>query len=926
MPEAKTNDRILTTGDVLNLSEQHSTTGIDASTYCMVEPNPENKTPNFNHSDSPLNLVINTNYSNEMMRLNTATAKSSFITASQFTTDPTFMDSIRVPINPANKANYFPKPVSHFQGVPTSGHILQRIGQFHYNPTSSGTPLVAFVNPTATSVIPHGLKPVFKANSSIPSVDTMNRTVNTSISSAKPNVTPHLPTPVILVRSSSPLSKQGSFPCIMSPTEKSMSFPKSLPQAIFGNESGKFIPVATIVPNNASLVTNSTKTVTSPLSVEPTLSTNKLKYQQQQNGVNNATHCAESKLTSHSPNPSWYPNDHPIVLHHSSSEPMYNSKGFSMSQPLNLALQSVSNRIPCHKNSNFIDMTNKQKYTSINSSQPSHKLFFHSTSASPPIIINSAAYSLPNQHVTLTTPSQFNQPKGFSSNTTFQTDTNDLYSKSCARSYNGCSIDLLNVDSPPSMTTQIPEKNGHDEFPMTLKIDSIFSLADKPATKSALQPVNGEKHVQKIKIKTSTKWVNKDKKTVIVQKSKRKLSKPCRYQPQKSAKTSVKKCLKLKYKRQNTQLEIAHSVWKQKAIAQQKSNIIVSCYANDFRSLHPISEERRKLNTFFKYLGLCPSSSVPSDGTASKNGMHVEQRASANGQGNISKELARCFRCYVVVPLLKLPTSFSVMDTDDPLESFKLQDKCSKECRDEFLNKQHATTGIVPRNGELDSCWKIILQKPTCPHARKKYCRKSKMKASGSLTGSHCRRVGCIGCTTKDLTTHNKMKDFRYTNQYNISETIEKEQTFPYKTQGRKNLCSFNKKLVHKKERDMKKTKFGKTTVPVVRKRKANRSRYNGSKVLKKKVTVDLQNVMGSGDAIESESVDEISPFESSFLEIYDPARIEDSLIFAGKVVKPEPIALPPADISASSERIQRLKEILKEKQKDLELARQLLL
>lgn len=116
---------------------------------------------------------------------------------------------------------------------------------------------------------------------------------------------------------------------------------------------------------------------------------------------------------------------------------------------------------------------------------------------------------------------------------------------------------------------------------------------------------------------------------------------------------------------------------------------------------------------------------------------------------------------------------------------------------------------------------------------------------------------------------------------------------------------------------------LGEKNIPGLMKRKANQHRHSSAKVQKKDV---LENMMDNCDIIESESVDEISPLVSNFLGIEDPCHNDSSLIAVKKVLKPEPIASPQGDISTSSERIQRLKEILKEKQKDLEIARQLLL
>lgn len=118
---------------------------------------------------------------------------------------------------------------------------------------------------------------------------------------------------------------------------------------------------------------------------------------------------------------------------------------------------------------------------------------------------------------------------------------------------------------------------------------------------------------------------------------------------------------------------------------------------------------------------------------------------------------------------------------------------------------------------------------------------------------------------------------------------------------------------------------LGEKNIPGLMKRKANQHRHSSAKVQKKDV-LEVENMMDNCDIIESESVDEISPLVSNFLGIEDPCHNDSSLIPVKKVLKPEPMALPQGDISTSSERIQRLKEILKEKQKDLEIARQLLL
>ena len=954
MPEAKTKDLISASDGVLNMNEQLGSKDADPSMFLMVVPNdtkPNDSSSNLTAvTESPLNLVMNTKHSNETLRMKcttiATTAKTS-LPSSKITTDISSPDSVTVPTNSANKLNYFPKTVSNIQGASVSGHLLQRIGPFQYNSSSSGTPLVAFVNPNpATSVIPHGLKPVFTAPSSIHSVDTMNQIVYNSMPSAKANVTQQPPTPVILVRSSAPLSKSGNFQYVMTQAEKnSPLFPKSTPQAIFGNESGKFIPVATIVPNNASLVTNSQKTVTSVLSGEPVLSTNDSKQpgQDQRKKIAGSTSVVSNPKRQSLSWP-WYQNinSHSMVLQPSSTENMGNKKldsSFSVTQPLNLTLQTVSDFTskPSHKNTHFTDMM--CKYSSGKSSL-SPNLVFNSSNASPsPIIFNSAAYSLPNQNVYLPTPSHLNVHKEFSSHSSFGNNMAALNSKPYLGTFQGRSIDLFKsktISSSP-MITQITEKNGHaaasNEPPMTLKIDSIFSLADKPGAASA-RPIDvNQKPSQKFKVNNSSKLACKDKKTVVP--SPDTLSKSRGRRPQKDTKHAVKKRSKPKYKRPNISREINHSILTRKDPVQ-KSDITVSCHANDFKSLHPMTEEERKLNTFFKYLGLCPSSSLTTHDACNSNGVWVGPGGSGNGRCNVSKELARCFSCYVVVPMFIAPDDFTMVDVNNPPASLKILDKCSKECRHAFLNRQHATTGIVPRNGELDSNWKIIPQAQKCSHARKKYCRKSKTKASGNLTGSHCRRAGCIGCSTKKPTTPEKIKYFRKNSKVKTvsSSIVTKEQThreaYPHNKQNGKKAYTFNKNSIDSKKGILGKDAtciniLGEKNIPALRKRKSNQDRHSNVKVLKKDVT-EVENVMGNGDIMESESVDEISPLVSSFLDIEDSCQTEACLMPVKKVVKPEPIALPQADISASSERIQRLKEILKEKQKDLEIARQLLL
>lgn len=951
MPEAKAKDRISSGDGVFNLSEQLGAKDTDASMIFMVVPN---DTKNNNSStttaaiaDSPLNLVINTKHTNETLGLKcapiTATAKTP-LPSQNFTTDISFHDPMTVPTNPSNKLNYFPKTVSNFQGVPVTGQFLQRFGPFQYNSTSSGAPLVAFVNPTATSVIAHGLKPVFTAPSSFPSVETMNQIVYNSMPSAKANMTQHPASPVILVRSSAPLSKSGNFQYVMASAEKtSTSFAKTSPQVIFGNESGKFIPVATIVPNNASLVTNSQKTVTSVLSGEPVLSTNDSKYLEQDEGKKIDSKSVEAKTICQNHNSPWHPNtsNHSKTLTLSSRKTKLNST-LSMSQPLNLTLQSVSDSVSKHNDKNipFTDRVCKQKYSSGKSS-PSPGLVFHSSTASPsPIIFNSAAYSLPTQNVYLSNASHINLQRGFSSQSALGNSIVALNSNTYLGSSQGRSIDLLKsktLSSSPRIT-QITEKNGHDEPSMTLKIDSIFSLADKPGAGSS-RPVNiNQKFHEKIKVKNPTKLVCKEKK-IVVQRPGTTLSTSHRRQPQKNSKHSVKKRPKRKYNQSNIQREITHSILARKA-PSQKGDITVSCHANDFQSLHPMTEEERKLNTFFTYLGLCPSSSLATNDDCNNSGV---SGGSANGRCNVSREITRCFSCYVVVAMIIVPEDFIAINVSNPPASVNIPNKCSKECRHAFLNKQHSTTGIVPRNGELDSCWKIILQTQKCSHTRKKYCRKSKTKASDNLTGSHCRRVGCIGCSTKKPTTHNKTKYFRKSSKDSTTtdSVLSKEQTrrelFTNNKQGGKKIYAFNKKSSHHVKRLTENKKriletdatcmnvLGEKNIPGLMKRKANQHRHSSAKVQKKDV-LEVENMMDNCDIIESESVDEISPLVSNFLGIEDPCHNDSSLIPVKKVLKPEPIALPQGDISTSSERIQRLKEILKEKQKDLEIARQLLL
>lgn len=852
------------------------------------------------------------------------------------------------------------KKPSDVECVPMAGSSLQ--------PTTGhlpcvSTPLVAFVNPTATSLMSQTLKPVSSTSNSSP-------VCSSSQSAGKNNLHQQSAQQLIFVKSSVSQPKSDTY--VITAGEKSNSFMKPASQTFFGNDCTKLIPVATIVPNNASLITNSKKNVNSDLHREPALTSQNFKqFKDDKISLNTKMslphsssmfHSNSSNILTTSPSvPS------PLIFSSYNSKPELSDHTAAMSQPLNLTLQVVPQPFTNIESKNSCsNQVRKSKYVPV-------QQFYHP---------NMALHSLPNPHPTLNQTNQlqmFYSPVSHScftppsiSYNQFQNQTIPLrrsqpvdsnfalgspygqYINPGSQEQNSNPVSQAHQINPVLHNHPITHNSSRftqgafsntsvltnpvllnttgncSDPPLALKIDSIYSLADNSENKCDLNLVPSTLGFKSSKLGLSISGkISTESKENVKTKRKPSLQRPRGRPPQKTPKFVNKKQREIKPKRikASKPLRESKSVFSNN-LPISREDITVSCHANDFESLKPITDEERKLNSFFKYLGLCRSSTVNTDKSKKCCDLSGGGGGKISSHCYVSRELARCFSCYLVVPKLNLPSDFSLMNTNDCLATVKTSEKCSKECRHNFLSKLGSTTGIVPRSGEIDFYWKIIPEIAKCSHTRKKYCRKSKMKAITNGIGSECKCVGCVSCPSKKPVNHGKINYLKKKVKTDISSprmTVLKGIREKITTKYSKNEFTSRKLDKNLKTEDSKQFNNGfrtdKIMYPIDKKKKLKSETFIGKADIKK---------VGNGPQECKETINTLlyhdKPHYHRAVETTPRLTFSDTPKPLTELDIPPKNNLPLIGSSCdSSDRIKRLKEILKEQQRDLEIARQYL-
>ncbi|GAB1600891.1 uncharacterized protein LOC115210227 [Argonauta hians] len=827
------------------------------------------------------------------------------------------------------------------------------------------SPLVAFVNPTATSLVSQNLKPVSSASNSSPVCSSSQATSKNNFhqqSSAQQ---------LIFVKPSVTQSKSDAY--MASATEKSNNFMKPVSQTFFGNDCTKLIPVATIVPNNASLITNSKKNVNSDLHGEPVLASQNFKQFKDDkispSSKMSLPHSSEvlysnsNNIMTTSPSlPS------PLIFSSYNPKPEISGQSGAMPQPLNLTLQVVPQSLTNGEPKKICpNQAKKSKYVPfpqfyppnmalhpLQSPHPSFnqtnqlQMFYRPVSHNcfnPPIDYSQfqnqpiplQRSQHPNSNLVLGSAyGQYINPVGReqNNNSVSQAHQIDPVHRNHPITHNSSHFTQGTFNNSSLFANPILLNNARDtssDPPLALKIDSIYSLADNSEKKCDLSLGSSGFKSSKLALNISNK-ISAESKENVKTKTKSNLQRPRGRPPQKNPKFVNKKQRDNKPKKiksVNKPLRESKSVFTNNS-SISREDITVSCHANDFESLKPVTEEEKQLNTFFKYLGLCRSSTVNTDKSKKCCDLSVGTGNKISSHCYVSKELARCFSCYLVVPKLNLPSDFLLMDTNDSLDTVKTSEKCSKECRHNFLGELSSTTGIIPRSGEIDSYWKIIPEITKCSHTRKKYCRKSKLKAIANGIGSECKCVGCVSCPSKKPVNHGKMNYLKKKVKTDISppkitvlKGIREKITTKY---SKKEFTSSSKLKKDIKSEDLK--AFNNDF-------RADETMYS---LDKKKL--EIKSCIEKSD-VKIESVQDQKELEKDVKTLlspekplsYQPIDTKSNLTFLDT---PKPLTeldipkknnLQLIDSSCdSSDRIKRLKEILKEQQRDLEIARQILM